>query len=178
MAALSGPALAAGAPGASPAGDWLVAEGLSVMRVAPCGDAFCGKIAWTPGPGNDQNNPDPAKRNQPMVGTTILIGMKPAGNNKWQGEIYNPQDGKTYSGSITLLTPDILQIEGCVLKILCGGENWTRTGADPATVPRSSGETSSMRPAGSSAMRPAGDNAMRPAGDNAMRPVGDATRPR
>ena len=63
------------------------------------------------------------------MGTQILLGMKPAsggGGNRWDGQIYNPENGKTYSGHIILLSPDVLRIEGCLL-IFCGGENWTRS---------------------------------------------------
>jgi len=125
--------IAAPALAASPEGDWLVAEGTAVIRVAPCGDAYCGKIAWTPGPGTDEHNPDPAKRDQSMVGTTIIIDMKPAGNNRWEGSMYNPENGKTYSGHIAMMSADVLRVEGCLL-VFCGGENWTRTAPEPVAA--------------------------------------------
>ena len=133
LALLGGPALAA-----DPTGNWLVKDQTAVIRIAPCADALCGTIAWTSQPGLDENNPDPRKRDRPIVGTQILLGMKPAGGtggasgtggaggNRWDGEIYNPENGKTYSGHIILLSPDLLRIEGCLL-IFCGGENWTRS---------------------------------------------------
>ena len=139
LALVGAPALAA-----DPTGNWLVKDQTAVIRIAPCADALCGTIAWTSQPGLDENNPDPSKRNRPIVGTQILLGMKPAGGtggtggtggasgtggaggNRWDGEIYNPENGKTYSGHIILLSPDLLRIEGCLL-IFCGGENWTRS---------------------------------------------------
>jgi uncharacterized protein (DUF2147 family) len=120
LALLGGPAAAQ-----SPAGSWLVADKTAVIRIAPCGQAFCGTIAWTSQPGTDENNPDPARRNQPIVGTQILLAMKPVRVDRWDGEIYNPENGKTYSGRIILLGPDTLRVEGCLL-VFCGGENWTR----------------------------------------------------
>lgn len=132
--------LATPAAAASPAGDWLVADGTAVIRVAPCDEgAFCGKIAWTPRDGVDDHNPDASKRAQSIIGTTILIDMKASGNNRWDGEIYNPQDGKTYSGSITVVSPDLLRVEGCLL-VFCGGENWTRTSTPAPVTGRSGGE--------------------------------------
>lgn len=121
LALIGGPALAA-----DPTGNWLVKDQTAVIRIAPCADALCGTIAWTSQPGLDENNPDPKKRDRPIVGTQIIVGMKPAGGNRWDGEIYNPENGKTYSGHIILLSPDVLRIEGCLL-IFCGGENWTRS---------------------------------------------------
>ena len=137
LALVGAPALAA-----DPTGNWLVKDQTAIIRIAPCADALCGTIAWTSQPGLDENNPDPSKRNRPIVGTQILLGMKPAGGgtggtggasgtggaggNRWDGEIYNPENGKTYSGHVILLSPDLLRIEGCLL-IFCGGENWTRS---------------------------------------------------
>lgn len=97
-------------------GDWLVAEGTAVIRIAACQDNLCGKLAWTPAPDAGQG----------LIGTTILIDLKPAGNQRWDGQIYNPEDGKTYTGHVTLLNPNVLQVQGCLL-VFCGGENWTRT---------------------------------------------------
>jgi len=147
---VSNPALAA-----DPNGDWLVNAKSAVIRIAPCGDALCGNIAWTKGPaGTDKNNPDPAKRNHPVVGLTILHNMKPAGANRWEGEIYNAQDGNTYSGSIALAGDNTLRIEGCVLGFLCGGENWTRAKCEQA-APVTTGTRSSAAPASTlSACRP------------------------
>ena len=38
-----------------------------------------------------------------MIGVPIVLGMKPSGTaNKWSGQVYNAEDGKTYLGSLTL----------------------------------------------------------------------------
>lgn len=112
---------------ADPAGDWNVADNTAVIRITNCGDALCGTIASTRNPGIDEHNPDPAKRNRSVVGVQILLGMRPSEQGRWQGEIYNPDNGKTYLGYISLASDDVLRIDGCVLGgLLCGGENWTR----------------------------------------------------
>ena len=149
LAALAGVAVSSPALAADPNGDWLVAEKSAVIRIAPCGDALCGNIAWTKGPaGNDKNNPDPAKRNRPIVGLTILQNMKPAGDNRWEGEIYNAQNGNTYSGSIALASDKVLRIEGCVLGFLCGGQDWSRAKCDQAP-PVTTGARTSASPSSS-----------------------------
>jgi hypothetical protein len=56
----------------------------------------------------------------------ILLHMKPVQSGKWEGEVYNAQNGKTYDSEISLAGPDKLRIEGCVLGFLCGGETWDR----------------------------------------------------
>ena len=134
VAGLNSPALAA-----EPTGDWLVADKVAAVRIAPCGPAFCGHIAWTKGPPrNDKNNPDPAKRSRSVIGMETLLNMKPAGSNRWEGEIYNAEDGKIYAGSISLVSDNVLRIEGCVW-VFCGGQNWTRAQCEEAPAARPGG---------------------------------------
>ena len=57
----------------------------------------------------DKNNPDPALRQRPLCGLTILWDLRPAGPERWQGGwFYNPDDGKTYSVSAQLKSADLL----------------------------------------------------------------------
>jgi hypothetical protein len=35
--------------------------------------------------------------------------------DKWKGQVYNAEDGKTYSGSITLVNATTLNLQGCAL---------------------------------------------------------------
>ena len=138
------PALAA-----EPVGEWLVANGDARIRIEPCANALWGVIAWTREPGIDSNNPDPAKR-EPLHGRRADPARHEAGErrNKWEGEVYNAQNGKMYSANISLVSDDVLKIQGCVLGgIFCGGENWTRGGAGrPAGAPPPKPGASRQRP--------------------------------
>lgn len=115
-----------------PTGDWMVAKGLATIRVVDCGGQYWGVVAWEKTPGIDTHNPDPTLRGRPTLGMPVLRGMTPSRPNEWSGDIYNSQDGRTYSASISLLQPDVLKVQGCVLGFLCGGENWTRV--PPETI--------------------------------------------
>ena len=123
----------AGSSPASPEGEWLVAKRVARIRIVDCDERFWGVVSWEMQPGVDSNNPDHAKRTRPTLGMPILLGMALKKPNEWSGEIYNAEDGKTYSASISLLNPDLLKVQGCVLGFLCGGENWTRVGAPPSS---------------------------------------------
>jgi len=116
------------AQAADPTGDWRVADGVANIRVAQCGGSMWGVVAWEKKPGGrDSNNPDASKQNRPTLGMPILLDMKKKpGTDSWEGEVYNAKDGQTYSSSITPTDPDHLEIKGCVLGFLCGGETWTR----------------------------------------------------
>ena len=113
---------------ADPTGDWRVADGVANIRVAQCNGSMWGVVAWEKEPGGrDTNNPDVSKKNRPTLGMPILIDMKkkPAAD-QWEGQVYNAKDGQLYSSTITPSGIDQLEIKGCVLGFLCGGETWTR----------------------------------------------------
>lgn len=121
---------------AGPTGEWLVASKMAHIRIVDCEGTLWGVVSWQQRAGVDDKNPDPAKRGRPTLGMPVLIGLKASGPNSWGGALYNSQNGKTYSGGITLLAPDRVRVRGCVLAILCGGEYWTRVnqGDDDASA--------------------------------------------
>jgi uncharacterized protein (DUF2147 family) len=132
---------------ADPTGVWLTADQTAKIRVERCPDGYWGSIDWEKVPGTDVKNPDPSKRGRPLLGTPILIAMKPGEPNKWDGKVYNPKEGSFYNVSIILEDPNRLKLQGCML-VFCGGETWTRVadqqrsttgaaGASQATPPRS-----------------------------------------
>jgi uncharacterized protein (DUF2147 family) len=103
------------ASAADPAGTWLRDTGASRVRFAKCGEAWCGSIIWL----KDANGP--AK-----VGQRIFYDMKPAGENKWEGKAFNPEDGKTYSGKMTLSGAN-LTTAGCALGgFICRSVSWAK----------------------------------------------------
>jgi uncharacterized protein (DUF2147 family) len=140
---------------ADPTGDWLVADGVAHIRVAECNGAMWGAVAWEKEPGGvDEHNPDVSKRTRPTLGIAVLSNMKKkSGVDQWEGEVYNANDGKTYSSTIKPVGTDKLEIQGCVLGFLCGGETWTRIagpiplsptnivakGAKPPVAPKTTG---------------------------------------
>jgi uncharacterized protein (DUF2147 family) len=127
------------APGASaqtagdPTGIWLTQAGDAKVRVSKCGSSLCGVIVGlkdpidpnTGKPAVDDKNPNPALARRPMIGLPLFSGMQASAPNKWSGQIYNADDGKTYESHVSVAGPDALRVEGCV-GVLCGGETWTR----------------------------------------------------
>jgi uncharacterized protein (DUF2147 family) len=119
-----------------PRGNWMTENGRARIAIVSCGGALCGNIValkepndpGTGKPKTDSNNPDAAKRTRPMVGVPIVIDMAPDAADRWKGEVYNAEDGKTYSGSITLVNATTLTLQGCALGgLICKNQAWTRT---------------------------------------------------
>ena len=124
-----------GALAADPNGVWLTQTGGSRIRLADCAGALCGTIIWlkeptdpdTRKPKLDKNNSDASKRARPLLGVQIVLGMKPAGADKWTGQVYNAEDGKTYSGNLTYSGGNSLQLQGCALGgLVCKSQTWTK----------------------------------------------------
>lgn len=110
---------------ADPTGLWITETGISKVRIARCGGGYCGTLAGTGGSGLDVNNPDPVLKSRKLVGVQILTAATPTSDG-FEGSLYNPNDGKTYSGSLTPKGPDTLEVAGCVLRVICKRQTWTR----------------------------------------------------
>src|SRR3981189_1742818 len=174
---------------ADPTGDWKVADGVANIRVAQCSGNMWGVVAWekTPG-GKDKNNPDTAKQSRPTLGMPILIDMKKKpGVDAWEGQVYNAKDGQLYSSTIKPAGTDQLEIQGCVLGFLCGGETWTRVGppipSSPANsmakgAPKSTAGTLPKNPSTGSATNPStGSAPAQPAPPKTTGAVAPAPKP-
>lgn len=111
----------------TPAGEWLVEDGEGKIRIEECGSNLCGYVSEAKNPNEkDRHNPNPSLRTRSVIGTPILINMKPNGK-RWSGTIYNVKDGRSYTAHISLKNADTLRVEGCAFGgMICGGQNWER----------------------------------------------------
>ena len=97
-------------------GTWERDNGGSKVKFTPCGKAVCGSIAWLK-PGADA---------KAKVGQQVFFDMMPTGADTWEGKAFNPEDGKTYSGKMTL-SGSTLTTAGCVLGgLICKSVTWKR----------------------------------------------------
>jgi uncharacterized protein (DUF2147 family) len=145
-AALLAPSSQSLAASADPTGYWMKpdAERESKIQVFKCGAGkklLCAKIAWLKDPKDSKGQPlhdirneNPSMRGRSIVGLTIFNGMTPSAPSTWTGKIYNPEDGHTYSATLTVLSRKQILLRGCKAWLLCGEKQWLRTGAPPADV--------------------------------------------
>ena len=123
MALAALPALAA-----SPFGVWQNEEGTAQVKVEPCGETICGKVVGLREPLDkngkpkvDWMNPDPALRNRPVMGLTVLHSFVPDGPDRWvNGTIYDPDSGNTYKSTMTVLPDGTAEVRGYVLLPVIG----------------------------------------------------------
>lgn len=127
-------ALLAGAPATAETvlGRWKTETHNAIVEISRCGSSICGKIltsdAIRANPAmKDAKNSDAALRNRPIQGMQMFGGFKPDSDGVWSGgQVYNAEDGKTYSGKITPLGANQLKLRGCVFFPLCKTQTWTR----------------------------------------------------
>ncbi len=86
-------------------GNWKTRAG-DTAAIAPCGGAYCitlktGKYAGK------------------------KIGTLSGAGGSYSGEITDPVDDKTYSGSGSI-SGKSLRMQGCVMKVFCKSQTWTR----------------------------------------------------
>jgi len=117
--------------GAGPSGilgPWKTAGGDSQLEFFRCGDKICGKIIWMKAPNYidskdgpvgktkvDRKNPDPALRNRPILGLSVMKGLTAKGANRWEnGSCYDPETGKSYKCKMYLKSPKQLELRGYI----------------------------------------------------------------
>jgi hypothetical protein len=104
----------------------------SVAR-QPAPDFICGVVTWLWEPIDtegrlirDKHNPDPRLRARPILGLSLLEDFQRIVNEEsTEGQIYNPENGRTYRASLKLRSPDLLEVKGCLF-IACDTQVWRR----------------------------------------------------
>ena len=100
------------AQNASPAGVWKTIDDetgkpKSLVRITEENGVLTGKIDKLFRPADQEQNPkctscEGARKDQPIIGMTILWGLKKDGNEYTGGEILDPAKGKTYKSKLSL----------------------------------------------------------------------------
>lgn len=126
LAALGSPVLAA-----DPTGLWQTPTNGGQVRIARCGQALCGTLVTSDHirrepAARDENNKDATQRSRTLRGLPMLTGFT-GGPTEWRGgSVYNPADGGTYRGTITMTGDNALRLRGCIVAPLCKTQTWTR----------------------------------------------------
>jgi uncharacterized protein (DUF2147 family) len=123
-------------------GVWNNEERDAKIEIYKCGNKYCGKVIrlkepnypegskeGTPGtPRRDHNNPDPSLRKTPIIGLNIVHDFSSTDGHTWfGGTVYDPKNGNTYRGKMTLVSPNQLNLRGFVGIPLFGRTTtWTR----------------------------------------------------
>ncbi|CAN1521370.1 Domain of unknown function DUF2147 [Rhabdaerophilaceae bacterium] len=117
LAGLATAFLASPAFAQSAVGTWARENGESRVRIAKCGEALCGTVVWLRNPAESKSK----------VGQRVFFDMVANGDNAWSGKAFNPEDGKTYSGKMSV-SGGTLTTAGCVAGgLICRSVTWSRS---------------------------------------------------
>ena len=115
-------------------GVWIVEDGDGLIEFQLRDEQLSGVIVGSVSDPNrtkparyDDLNPDPGLRQRPLLGLAIFTNLLSSGSNQWKGQVYDPNTGKTYKCTITLVDADTLKIRGYIGFSLLGQTRmWTR----------------------------------------------------
>lgn len=108
-------------------GHWKNPKGSVVVRLGPCGNAFCGVVAEA----SDKAKATARNGGTPnLIGTRILSGLHPTGNGTFKGQVFDPKRNIHAPATVTLVGHDALVVRGCAIAgmFLCKEQRWTRVG--------------------------------------------------
>src|SRR5215510_11416985 len=100
-------------------GLWRSETDAAIIQIDRCGPSVCGRLLSSnetvdDPQATDDNNRDPALRKRPLKGLPLLSGFTRDGEAWVNGQIYNPDDGRTYRSSLRLEN-GVLIVKGCVV---------------------------------------------------------------
>ena len=106
-------------------GHWMNPKGSVVVRLAPCGRAFCGTVVKaSPKAQESARNGGTPK----LIGTQILSGLRPAGNGTFKGQVFDPKRNIRAPATIRVDGDNAITVRGCAIAgmLLCKEQRWTR----------------------------------------------------
>jgi uncharacterized protein (DUF2147 family) len=116
-------------------GDWYTENNDAIIKIYKDGNTLSGKITWMKTP-NDENgnpktdpeNPDEKLKSRKRLGMIMMYNFSYDEDDQWDdGEIYDPEIGKTYSGIITMTSKNKLDLRGYVgISWFGRTSQWTR----------------------------------------------------
>jgi len=123
-------------------GYWLTANKASIIQFTKEGDVYNGKIVWLRQPNDksgkpvkDVNNPNKAKRNNPVLGTQMVYNLKYNAAKKIYegGKAYQPQTGRTFDCKAKVTGDgNVLEVTGIAgMSMISKTLTWSRTNGIP-----------------------------------------------
>jgi uncharacterized protein (DUF2147 family) len=103
-------------------GVWVTGSGKAHVKINKVGNYYFGRIVWLKEPLNDlgkpkldKNNEDVTKLNKTIMGMQLVGGFEWKNDNLWDnGNIYDPENGKTYKCKLDLENLSTMNVRGFI----------------------------------------------------------------
>ena len=105
-------------------GHWRNPKGSVIVKVAPCGNAYCGFVVQA----SPKAKATARRGGTPeLIGTQILSSMRPTGDGTYKGIAFDPKRNIRAPATIRLQGSETLVIKGCLISgFICKEQRWTR----------------------------------------------------
>ena len=106
-------------------GQWRNPKGSVTVKVAPCGRSWCGTVVDA----SAKAKASARKGGTPnLIGTRILTGLRPAGDDRFKGQVFDPKRNIRAPATIKVIGPNAIEVKGCAIAgfLLCKEQRWTR----------------------------------------------------
>lgn len=107
-------------------GQWKNPKGSVVVRVGPCGPAYCGTVVQATAKAREKARQGGTPN---LIGTRIMTDMRAVGNGVYKGRAFDPKRNIRAPATIRVIGPSTLSIKGCLVGgFICKEQRWTRVG--------------------------------------------------
>jgi uncharacterized protein (DUF2147 family) len=106
-------------------GQWRNIKNSVTVQIVPCGNAWCANVVDATAKAKAG-----ARRGGTanLVGTRILTGLRPIGNNTYKGLAFDPKRNLRVPATVRVLGPNAIEVRGCAIAgmFICKEQRWTR----------------------------------------------------
>jgi uncharacterized protein (DUF2147 family) len=106
-----------------PLGVWENEKHTVRVKIDRCGAAACGRVVWA----SAQAKADAKRGGTPnLIGVQLFQGLAENNPGVWSGKIFVPDLSGTFDGDVRPDGADHLKAQGCMAKLVCKSQLWTR----------------------------------------------------
>jgi uncharacterized protein (DUF2147 family) len=98
-------------------------HGPMVVEIAPCGDDLCGTVVKASALQQEKAERGSGTR---LIGSRLITGIEPTGPGTYKGRVFAADRNVYASGSVHQLSPNELEVKGCVLMVICKSRTYVR----------------------------------------------------
>ncbi len=105
-------------------GRWVNPKGSVTVRIAACGEGFCGTVidASAKAKATARKGGTPS-----LVGTQVMSDFRPKSDGTYAGRAFDPKRNIRAGATIRMTGSSTLVVRGCLIKgIICKEQRWTK----------------------------------------------------
>lgn len=98
-------------------------HGPMVVQIAPCGDDLCGTVVKASPLQQQKAERGSGTR---LIGSRLITGIESTGTGTYKGRVFAADRNVYASGTVHQLSPNELEVKGCVLMVICKSRTYQR----------------------------------------------------